>query len=75
MTHYIKTIKQCFTDQNVKIERITKGVFSDGYIIAAKTFNYIPDMKNRNVFTCSRKYYNNLKNNYSVYHGLPIISY
>ena len=72
MTHYIKTIKQCFTDQNVKITKIKYGY--DWYVIHAKTFNYIPDMINKNIFTCSRKYYNNLKNNYSVYHGLPIIS-
>ena len=73
MTHYIKTIKQCFTDKNVMITKIIDD--HDCYTIYAKAFHYVADMDNRNMFYCSYKYYNNLKNNYSVYHGLPYISY
>ena len=73
MKHYIKNAKQCFTDDNVKITKIKYGY--DWYVIHAKTFHHIPDMININIFTCSHKYYNNLKNNYNVYHQLPIITY
>jgi hypothetical protein len=73
MKHYIRNAKQCFTDKNINI---TKIIYSHNlYMIYAKTFHYIPDMINTNVFYCSHNYFNKLKNNYSVYHGLPIITY
>jgi len=73
MEHYIKTIKQCFTDSNIKVTKIKYGY--DWYVIHAQTFNYIPDMSNINSFVCSKSYYNYLKKKHFVYHGLPIITY
>ena len=73
MEHYIKNIKQCFTDKNVKIIKIKFGY--DWIVLITKTFNYIPDMGNTNSFVCSKSYYNYLKKKHSVYHGLPRVTY
>lgn len=73
MKHYIRNIKQCFTDKNVRITKVKhyRYLNYDYVKINVQTFNYIPDTKNINSFDCSKNYFNHLRKNYYPYHGLP----
>jgi hypothetical protein len=70
MINYIKNAKQCFTDKNIKI---TKVCLLDGKTvsISARTFHYMPDIKNSNIFHISLNYFEKLKKNNYPYFGMP----
>jgi len=70
MINYIKNAKQCFTDKNIQITKVClldKKTVS----ISAKTFHYIPDIKNSNMFYISLNYFKGLKRNNYPYFGMP----
>jgi hypothetical protein len=70
MINYIKNTKQCFIDKNIKISHIR--LWNDEKVsIYAKTFNYIPDIKNSNMFHISLNYFKRLKRNHYPYFGMP----
>jgi hypothetical protein len=70
MINYIKNTKQCFIDKNIKISHIR--LWDDGKVsIYAKTFNYIPDIKNSNMFHISLNYFKRLKRDHYPYFGMP----
>jgi hypothetical protein len=70
MINYIKNAKQCFTDKNIQI---TKVCLLDGKTVSitAKTFHYMPDIKNSNIFHISLNYFEKLKKEFNLYFGMP----
>ena len=70
MINYINNAKQCFIDRNIKISQIK--LWNDEKVsIYAKTFNYIPDIKNNNMFYISLNYFKRLKKEFNPYFGMP----
>jgi hypothetical protein len=71
MINYIKNAKQCFTDKNIKITKVCVLEPIEAVEISARTFHYIPDIKNNNTFYISINYFRRLKKNYYPYFGIP----
>ena len=70
MINYIKNTKQCFTDKKIQITSVC--VWDDKTVsINAKTFHYIPDIKNNNYFYVSLNYFKRLKKKFDPYFGMP----
>ena len=70
MINYIKNAKQCFTDKNIEITKIYI-LDKETVSISAKTFNYIPDIKNNNMFYISSNYFEKLNKEFNPYFGMP----
>lgn len=71
MINYIKNAKQCFTDKNIKITKVVVLNPIEAVEISARTFRYIPDIKNNNMFYISLNYFRRLKKNNYPYFGIP----
>ena len=71
MINYIRNAKQCFTDKNIQITKVVVLTPIEAVEISARTFHYIPDIKNNNMFYISLNYFRRLKRDHYPYFGIP----